>query len=73
MAGIPVFVSFDFDHDEDLKDSPAADPHRGVCGVRLKDSRGRAPETLTAIHAPIAQWGMATIVAAIEAAAARCT
>jgi hypothetical protein len=49
------------------------DLHRAAYGVRLKDSRGRAPEILRAIDAPIAQWDMATIVAAIEAAAARRT
>ena len=49
----------------------AVDFHRGVCGVRLKDSRGRAPTILKAIDAPIAQWEMTRIVAAIEAAAAQ--
>jgi len=49
----------------------AVEFHRGVCGVRLKDSRGRAPEILRAIDAPIAQWDMTKIIAAIEAAAAR--
>lgn len=45
--------------------------HRGICGVRLKGSRGRAPELLREIDAPVAQWDLASIRAAIECAAAR--
>src|SRR5580698_8626321 len=44
---------------------------KGICGIRLKDSRGQAPEILRRIHAPIAKWDQAAIVAAIECAAAR--
>ena len=44
---------------------------KGICGVRLKDSRGRTPELLNRIDAPIAQWDPRQIVAAIECAAAR--
>jgi hypothetical protein len=44
---------------------------KGVCGVRLKDSRGRAPELLRRIGAPIASWDQEKIVAAIECAAAK--
>src|SRR6267143_1767824 len=29
---------------------------KGICGIRLKDSRGRTPELLTDINAPIARW-----------------
>jgi len=43
---------------------------KGICGVRLKGSRGRAPETLIRIGAPIAEWDQEEIVAAIECAAA---
>jgi hypothetical protein len=46
---------------------------KGVCGVRLKGSSGRAPEILHRIDAPIAQWDQQRIVAAIECAAARRT
>jgi len=44
---------------------------KGVCGVRLKGSRGRTPPLLAEIGAPVAQWDMPQIVAAIECAAAR--
>ena len=44
---------------------------KGVCGVRLKDSRGQAPEILRRIGAPVAKWDQEAIVAAIECAAAR--
>ena len=44
---------------------------KGVCGIRLKDSRGRTPDILNRISAPIARWGHEQIVAAIECAAAR--
>ncbi len=45
--------------------------HRGICGVRLKSSRGRTPEILREIDAPVAQWDLGGIRAAIECAAAR--
>lgn len=44
---------------------------KGVCGVRLKNSYGRAPESLKRMGAPIASWDQKKIVAAIECAAAR--
>jgi hypothetical protein len=46
---------------------------KGVCGVRLKRSYGRTPPLLSEIGAPVAQWNMDQIVAAIECAAARRT
>ncbi len=49
----------------------AVDLRRGVCGVRLKGSRGRAPEVLRTVGARVAPWEMQEIVAAIECAAAR--
>jgi len=44
---------------------------KGVCGIRLKQSYGRAPDALREIKAPIAGWDMGQLVAAIECAAAR--
>lgn len=44
---------------------------KGICGVRLKGSRGQAPPLLREIGAPIARWNMEGIIAAIECAAAR--
>jgi hypothetical protein len=44
---------------------------KGICGVRLKGSRGRAPTLLGQIGAPVAGWDQNDIVAAIECAAAR--
>jgi MTH538 TIR-like domain (DUF1863) len=45
---------------------------KGICGIRLKDSRGRAPQILTDIGAPVAHWGnVQDLVAVIECAAAR--
>lgn len=44
---------------------------KGICGVRLKGSRGRTPPLLREIGAPIARWNVSEIVAAIECAAAR--
>ncbi len=44
---------------------------KGLCGVRLKDSQGRTPQVLRAVGAPVADWDMGQIVAAIECAAAR--
>jgi len=49
----------------------AYDMHKGVCGVRLKVSRGRAPSALLERRAPVARWDLEEIVAAIECAAAR--
>ena len=45
---------------------------KGICGIRLKDSRGRAPQLLRDIDAPIAVWGdVQDLVAVIERAAAQ--
>jgi hypothetical protein len=44
---------------------------KGVCGVRLKGSRGHRPPELVTRDAPVASWDMGEIVAAIECAAAR--
>jgi hypothetical protein len=45
---------------------------KGICGIRLKDSRGRAPEILTDIGAPIARWGnVQDFISVIECGAAR--
>jgi hypothetical protein len=45
---------------------------KGICGIRLKDSRGQAPQLLRDIGAPIASWGdVQKLIAVIECAAAR--
>jgi hypothetical protein len=45
---------------------------KGICGIRLPESRGRVPELLAEIGAPIARWGsVQDLVAVIECAAAR--
>jgi len=45
---------------------------KGICGIRLKDSRGRAPQILTDIGAPIARWGnVQDLISVIECGAAR--
>ena len=44
---------------------------KGICGVRLKGTRGRAPATLKEVGAPVWNWGVAELVAAVEQAAAR--
>jgi hypothetical protein len=44
---------------------------KGLCGVRLKESRGRTPPLLKLSGAPIAGWDVEEIIAAIECAAAR--
>jgi hypothetical protein len=49
----------------------AIEEGRGVCGVRLKGSKGRAPEILKDTGAPIAPWDVSRMIAAIECAAAR--
>lgn len=51
----------------------ACEEKRGICGVRLKGSRGRAPAVLSAIGAPIAPWNVSSMIAAIETAAAQRT
>jgi hypothetical protein len=50
----------------------AAALSKGICGIRLKDSRGRAPQLLRHIRAPIAGWGdVQDLISVIECAAAR--
>jgi hypothetical protein len=45
---------------------------KGICGIRLKDSRGRAPQILADIGAPIARWGnVQDLISVIECGAAR--
>jgi Thoeris protein ThsB, TIR-like domain len=45
---------------------------RGICGIRLKDSRGQAPRLFRDISAPVARWGkIEDYIAVIECAAAR--
>jgi MTH538 TIR-like domain (DUF1863) len=44
---------------------------KGICGVRLKGSNGKAPDLLVQIGAPVANWNPEAIIAAIECAAAR--
>lgn len=45
--------------------------HKGICGIRLKGSRGRAPDIIKQYGFPVAQWDLPSMVAAIECAAAR--
>lgn len=49
----------------------ALEYRKGICGVKLKGAYGRTPALLKEIGAPIAQWNVQEIVAAIECAAAR--
>lgn len=52
--------------------STAFELGKGICGIRLPDSRGRVPQLLNDIDAPIARWGdVRKLVAVIECAAAR--
>lgn len=44
---------------------------KGICAVRLKGSRGRAPKILNEIGVKVTPWDANAIVAAIECAAAR--
>jgi hypothetical protein len=44
---------------------------KGICGVRLKESRGRVPPLLNEINAPVSPWNIHGIIGAIECAAAR--
>jgi hypothetical protein len=45
---------------------------KGICGIRLKGSRGRTPPILVEMGAPVATWGdTKKIIAVIECAAAR--
>jgi len=45
---------------------------KGICRIRLKESRGQAPELLRRIGLPIARWGdVGNLIGAIEAATAR--
>jgi len=49
----------------------ALESRRGLCGVRLKGSVGRAPAILREVDAPVASWKLPDIISAIECAAAR--
>lgn len=49
----------------------AVECSKGVCGVRLKGSRGRTPAILSEIGAPVVGWDLSGIRSAIECAAAR--
>jgi hypothetical protein len=57
----------------DWEIATAAELGKGVCGVRLKNSRGRTPPLLKKLNAPIAGWNPQEIVQVIECAAARRT
>jgi hypothetical protein len=48
----------------------AHEERRGICGIRLKDSRGRTPEILRDVGAKVAPWSAPLMTAAIERAAA---
>lgn len=48
----------------------ALEERRGICGIRLKNSRSRAPQFLHDIGVPVASWDVRSITAAIERAAA---
>ncbi len=48
----------------------AAEFHRGICGIRLKGSRGRAPPLVRELGCKIAPWDVGSMTAAIECAAA---
>jgi len=50
----------------------AVEMGKGICGVRLKGSRGKRPPLLKQMRAPVAKWGdTQEIIAVIECAAAR--
>lgn len=50
----------------------AFDLGKGICGIRLPNSRGRTPQLLNDIDAPVARWGdVRDFIAVIECAAAR--
>lgn len=52
--------------------STAFELGKGICGIRLKQSHGRAPQLLNEIDAPVAHWGnVQDLIAVIECAAAR--
>lgn len=44
---------------------------KGVCGIRLKGSRGRAPDILQQIGAVTSKWDLQSMISTIELAAAR--
>ena len=48
----------------------AVDLHKGLCGVRLKESRGRTPPVLAELGVPVLRWSTTAIIAAVEYAAA---
>jgi hypothetical protein len=49
----------------------AYEMRKGVCGARLKGSKGRTPPALSETGAPVAPWNTREIIAAIECAAAK--
>jgi hypothetical protein len=45
---------------------------KGICGIRLKDSRGKTPQLLKEINAPMTRWSsVQDLISVIECAAAR--
>lgn len=48
----------------------ALEERRGICGIRLKGARSRAPQILHDIGATVAPWSTRSMTAAIERAAA---
>lgn len=49
----------------------AHEMRKGICGVKLKGSRGRIPAALSDVDAPVWKWGVDELVSAVEQAAAR--
>jgi MTH538 TIR-like domain (DUF1863) len=54
----------------DWEIATALEEGRGVCGIRLKGARSRAPSILHEVGASIASWDVPSMTAAIERAAA---
>jgi hypothetical protein len=52
--------------------STAFELGKGICGIRLKESHGKAPQLLRDLDAPVAGWGeVQNFISVIECAAAR--
>lgn len=49
----------------------AVELRKGICGIRLKGSRGRTPPLLEKLRAPVAKWDIDDFISTIECAAAR--
>ena len=49
----------------------ALELRKGLCGVRIKETFGRAPDPLRRLGVPVAEWIPQEIIRAIECAAAR--